>query len=63
LQTATTATRFSLQGASFVRMSDLTIQQRFDAFVQLTSADAVVTYGPIILQCPYNSERPRCYKW
>ena len=41
-------------------MSGLTSQQRFDAFVQLISylisADAVVTYGPTILQltqsCP-----------
>ena len=43
-----------------MRMSGLTIQQRFDAFVQLIcyliSADAVVTSGPTILQltqsCP-----------
>jgi hypothetical protein len=62
LQTATTATRCSLQRPRLVRLSGFTIEQRFDAFVQLISADAVVTYGPTILQCPYISERPRCYE-
>jgi hypothetical protein len=62
LQTATTATRYSLQGAYLVGMSGLTIQQRFDAFVQLISylisADAVVMYGPTILQRPLYLRTP-----
>jgi hypothetical protein len=49
--------RHPLQGASLVRRSGLTIQQRIDAFVQLISylisADAVVPIDPTVTQpCP-----------